>query len=61
MANDTLTYELVNGFSDYRKYKGLKADLGNLPTNLRTGSTFYAVDAHELYMFEATTATWYKQ
>lgn len=40
---------------------GLSADVDKLPTNAATGSTFYCIDTQEVYMFEETTKTWYKQ
>lgn len=44
-----------------RQYKGLSKDLDKLPKYVMSGSTCFMVDTGELYMYEATTETWYKQ
>lgn len=44
-----------------RHYWGLSADLDKVPTYVRTGSSCLMVDTGDLYFFEETTKTWYKQ
>lgn len=45
-----------------RHYEGLSQDVDKLPkyADLKTGSTFFAIDTSEAYKYEATTKTWYK-
>ncbi len=44
-----------------RHYKGLSRDVPKLPHYVGTGSTAYCVDSGDVYMFEETTDTWYRQ
>lgn len=44
-----------------RHYCGLSADVGKLPHYVKTGSTCLMVDTGEMYFYEETSDTWYKQ
>ena len=56
------TIRCVNAHDGIREYEGLSKDAGNLPTypDLRTGSSFLAIDTGDFYKYEETTKTWYK-
>ena len=50
--------------SEYQKYEiyGRSTDFDQLPIeNMTNGSTFYAMDTSEVYMFDEETKTWLKQ
>jgi hypothetical protein len=44
-----------------RHYNGLSADASRLPHYVETGSTCFMVDTGEMYFYEKTSDTWYKQ
>ncbi len=44
-----------------RHYSGLSTDVDKLPHYVRTGSTCLMVDTGEMYFYEETSDTWYKQ
>lgn len=41
--------------------EGLSSDLDNLPTNVRNGSSFYAMDTVTYYKFDAENTVWREQ
>ena len=44
-----------------RHYNGLSTDASRLPHYVETGSTCFMVDTGEMYFYEKTSDTWYKQ
>lgn len=60
-APDLGSLRCVGGTGLYRHYFGLSTDAGKLPHYVLTGSTCYMADTGDLYVYEKTTDTWYKQ
>lgn len=44
-----------------RRYRGLSEDIDKLPHYVITGSSCYFVDTGDLYFYEGSSDTWYKQ
>ena len=44
-----------------RHYHGLSADVSKMPEYVDTGSTCFMVDTGDIYFFNKSTMTWYKQ
>ena len=55
--------DLTYGKYQIRDYQGLSSDFSKLPTysDLGTGSSFYAIDTGDLYLYDATSKTWILQ
>ena len=45
----------------YVRLEGLSTDVSSLPTNVRNGSSFYAMDTQAYYKFDAENTTWREQ
>ena len=43
------------------KLEGLQSDVSSLPTNVRNGSSFYAMDTQAYYKFDAENLIWREQ
>lgn len=55
--------DLTYGKYQIRDYQGLSSDFSKLPkySDLGTGSSFYAIDTGDLYIYNAVAQTWVKQ
>ena len=61
LAPDLGSIRCVRNEGMIRHYHGLSEDADKLPHYVKTGSSCFMIDTGDMYFFEKTTDTWYKQ